>query len=185
MTVRSETPPAGFAQEMEDPAREGREPVESFALPRRRARLGFSLVEITLALGIIAFAFVTVFGLLPAGLRAFRQAMDVSIGSQIIQRVLNDAEQTDFSQLISQVRYFDDQGNELTGRQGAIYHVNLVVTKNPVFPGAPENDSLARVAVQVANNPGNRPLQSDSVTNLWTDPVVPMLTFATFVAKQK
>ena len=89
---------------------------------------GFSLVEVTLAIGIVAFAFVALFALIPVGLTTFRQAMDTSVGAQIVQRVVSDAEQTDFDLLVNgglggttggdtyyllPLRYFDDQGNEL------------------------------------------------------------------------
>ena len=39
----------------------------------RRSRNGFSLVEVTLALGIMAFCLVALFGLLPAWLRFLRE----------------------------------------------------------------------------------------------------------------
>ena len=42
----------------------------------------FSLIEVTLALGIISFALVAVIGLLPTGLNAQRQAVNQSFGVQ-------------------------------------------------------------------------------------------------------
>lgn len=42
----------------------------------------FSLVEVTLALGIISFALVAVMGLIPTGLNTQRQAVDQSFGVQ-------------------------------------------------------------------------------------------------------
>ena len=50
---------------------------------------GFSLIEVTLSLGIIAFALVAVIGLLPAGLNSQKEAADQSHGVQ----VLNDLTQ--------------------------------------------------------------------------------------------
>jgi len=107
----------------------------------RQRRSGFSLVEVVLAVGVISFAFVAILGLLPAGLTQFRQAMDNSVASQIAQRILMDAQQSDFDVLIDSahnnpgsvtpirartfsasdtakstplyVRYFDEQGNEI------------------------------------------------------------------------
>lgn len=101
---------------------------------------GFSLVEVVLAVGVISFAFVAILGLLPAGLHQFRQAMDTSVTAQIAQRIIQDAQQTDFD-IITEVaapgkrdpksttaftatvypakgtprtvRYFDEQGNEV------------------------------------------------------------------------
>ena len=87
------------------------------------ATSGFSLVEVVLAIGVVAFAFVGIFALLPAGMGVFRQAMDTSVSAQIVQRIASDAVETDFDELISNspsgnyytlpVRYFDDQGSEV------------------------------------------------------------------------
>ena len=98
-------------------------------------RAAFSLVEVVMAIGIMSISFVTVFGLLPTGLNTFRQSVDTSIGSQVAQHVINDAQQADFSALITDYqntmlnadpkvgksnitglkayRFFDDQGNEV------------------------------------------------------------------------
>jgi uncharacterized protein (TIGR02598 family) len=88
-----------------------------------------------LAIGIVAVAFVALLGLLPTGLGLFRDAMNSTVSSQIAQRVLTDAQQTDFDILIDGIardentwddftfraptrarpalRYFDDQGTEV------------------------------------------------------------------------
>jgi uncharacterized protein (TIGR02598 family) len=86
-------------------------------------------VEVTLAIGIVAFAFVALFALLPVGLSTFRQAMDTSVTAQIFQRIVSEAQETDFDSLLASaelkgkgrnnqyyvfpLRYFDDQGNEV------------------------------------------------------------------------
>jgi uncharacterized protein (TIGR02598 family) len=95
-------------------------------------RSGFSLVEVTLAIGVIAFAFVALLGLLPVGLRTFHTAMDTSVGSQIAQRVAGELQETDYFTLLKSCspdlskfqdddgqvgslprRFFDDQGSEI------------------------------------------------------------------------
>src|SRR5436190_20884425 len=78
-------------------------PAETPVLPgyfRVRSTSGFSLVEVVLAIGVVSFAFVTLFGLLPSGLTMFRKAMDISVGAQIFQKIVDDARQTDFSTLV-------------------------------------------------------------------------------------
>ena len=84
---------------------------------------GFSLVEVTLAIGVVAVAFLALFSLLPVGMGLFREAMDTSVSAQIVQRVVGDATETEFEQLIANpasgnyytlpVRYFDAQGTEV------------------------------------------------------------------------
>ena len=50
-----------------------------------RSNSGFSLVEVSLAIGIIAFAFVALFSLMPTGLTTFRSAIDTSNETWIMQ----------------------------------------------------------------------------------------------------
>jgi uncharacterized protein (TIGR02598 family) len=97
---------------------------------------GFTLIEVAIAVGILAVALVALLGLLPGGMNTFRRAMDTSITAQIAQRILLDIQQADFDQVIDapatgidnvspyytftaptrgsrQFRYFDEQGVEL------------------------------------------------------------------------
>jgi uncharacterized protein (TIGR02598 family) len=105
-------------------------------LHRRSSAAGFTLVEVALAIGIVAFAFVALLALLPAGQHAFRQSIDVAVCGQIAQRIINEAQMSDFQSLIDATkiskestenftfrapmvtkpgfRYFDDQGRELS-----------------------------------------------------------------------
>jgi len=99
-----------------------------FSSARRSTTVsGFSLIEVALAIGVVAFAFVALLGMLPFGLSNLRKAMDVSIAAQIEQRVVSDVQETDFDTLLASkvetspdgqfyllaTRYFDDQGNEV------------------------------------------------------------------------
>ena len=129
----------------------------------------FSLVEVVLAIGIVAFAFVAILGLLPVGMTTFRQAMDTATGSQIIQRVINEAQQTDFPTLIKEPRlerYFDDQGNEVESLPESIYTVEVrvaAITQLPAESNLGESPSLATVMVKVVNNPGHDPDPFDTL----------------------
>ena len=107
--------------------------------PRRKAS-GFTLVEVSIAVGILAVALVALLGLMPAGMTNFRKAMDISTTAQIAQRILLDMQQADFDQIVDaandkggqsvhftftaptrgseQFRFFDEQGVELTSSNG-------------------------------------------------------------------
>jgi len=144
------------------------------------------MIELVLSLGVLSFAFVSLLALLPAGMSTVRKAIDASVTTQISQRIVNEAQQTDFATYIAKqpaVRYFDDQGDELPGQTHSIYQVNVRVTTAPTLPGAPSaNENLATVTVQIANNPGNKPLAEDS-DNLWaTTSGVPMVAYSTVIA---
>jgi uncharacterized protein (TIGR02598 family) len=107
-------------------------------------RRGFSLVEVALAVAVLGLAIVGLFALLPSGISSFQKAMDTSVTAQIAQSILDDAQQTEFDQLIDranlppdpenlsycpenfsfrapsiatpQWRYFDTQGSEIRPR---------------------------------------------------------------------
>jgi uncharacterized protein (TIGR02598 family) len=194
---------------------------------RRRGVVGFSLVEVALAVAIIAVAYTGILALLPNGLNIFRQAMDATVSSQIIQRVLNEAKETDFNALIAgstgttnetilainsldpskgTVRWFDDQANELSSPNDAIYHVITRIMPATALPktgtATSDNANLATVTVQVANNPVNRPLafesggasdQNKPMRNLWngayqsnpSSKVVPVLTASAVISRNQ
>lgn len=111
--------------------------------PSRGKAAGFTLVEVSIAVGILAVAMVALLGLMPAGMTNFRKAMDVSTTAQIAQRILLDMEQADFDRIIDapltgpddispfftftspkrnanplQFRFFDEQGVELISPNG-------------------------------------------------------------------
>lgn len=133
----------------------------SLQRPGAAHRSGFSLVELVLAIGIVSFAFVSLFALLPVGLTTFRQTMDTTIGSQIVHRIINEAQQTDYTTLVATPtfdRYFDDQGNEVSSLDNSIYTAEISVTAPTPLPNTstPSSTSLATVIVKFANNPAHR-----------------------------
>jgi len=151
---------------------------------------GFSLVEVVMAIGVVSFAFMSVLGLLPVGMKTFRSAINTSVSGQIFQRIVNEAQQTDFDTLVGAapvVRYFDDQGNEAASADKAIYQVKtriLASTGLPAGAAAATNANLATITVQIANNPGNASLAMSN--NLWVPGAgVSILTHATMVARSK
>ncbi len=157
------------------------------SLPSRLLRLSgkqgaFSLVEVTLALGIVAFAFVSVLGLIPIGLNTFRNTMETSINSQIFQQVASDIQQTDFADLKQPqplpLRYFDDQGTAkgnaseaLTPAQMAsvIYQVNTVPRIPDPALGEPLSN-MATVLIEIVKNPANKPLTRSATGSILDDP---------------
>lgn len=120
---------------------------------------GFTLVEVTLAIGIISFAFVAMFGILPVGLNVSRQAMDTTIEAQIVQQLKTQALQTDFSQLgeLDQAAafYFDDQGKGVD-QAAAIYKAGYSsVALATRLPDGVSTSKLATVTISVLNTKGS------------------------------
>ncbi|MEA3209288.1 MAG: hypothetical protein QOE70_2345 [Chthoniobacter sp.] len=146
-------------------------PIVTPEIPSPR-QAGFSLVETALAVGIVAFAFVGLFALLPVGLSNFSIAVDDSVGAQIFQRVVSDVEQMEFDTLLSAgsgangefyplpIRYFDDQGNEVRAEDSIriIYHARIRVAKpGPANPQAAQTNftSLPAAPGQTRFSPRN------------------------------
>lgn len=141
----------------------------------------FSLVEITLAVGIVAFAFVSVFSLVPIGLDVLRVALDTSVRSQIVQRLVSEAQQTDFDVLQRNeqtLRYFDDEGTESSAVE-SIYTALLSVKPASESPSAAASPNLLTVTVKVAKNPGRaaQPFAPGSR--------IPFATHVAFVARNQ
>ena len=118
------------------------------------------MVEVVLAIGIVAFAFVPLFALIPVGMTTFRQSIDTIVTTQVVQRVINEEQETDFSVLINPsnaltTRYFDNQGDEVTTLGASLYVVQITVTPQTSLPNAPTASSnLATLVIKCAVNPG-------------------------------
>ena len=88
-------------------------PLSPSLAPKQRHAQGFSLVEVALALGIVAFAFVSLFGLLPTGLNVFRGAIDTSNETWIMQGLNSMIQVTEWAKLDDleqEVFYYNEEG---------------------------------------------------------------------------
>ena len=140
-----------------------------------------------MAVGVAAFALVALLGLLPSGLKTFKSTMDTAVGSQIAQRVFNDMQIADWKDLTNSIRYFDEQGTELTNSNtvNCIYWVqvnttNASGTNSTQFLGN-TSTNLMTITVMVANNPGGG--QAASAVFNSTNPNTQ--TFTTLIGRSK
>lgn len=150
-----------------------------FPVATRRidASHGFSLVEVVLALGIVGFAIVPLLGLLPTALGNFRSSIDRSATARIVERLGNEAKQSDFDAVGTSVddRFFDEQGNEICDSDKAIYQARVVVFD--------DNAHLKRLVIQVARNPGGQATLA-SEDGLWKEGgALPVATRSVFLAR--
>jgi len=86
----------------------------------------FSLIEVTLALGIAAFGLIAVFGLMPVGVQTNRNASSQTAATNIMTAVVADLRATptttgssaqfgiSYATIGTQVRYFDASGTAST-----------------------------------------------------------------------
>ena len=97
---------------------------------------GFSLIEVTIALGLITFAVVAVLGVLPTGLTSLRRAMDQTVEAQIVQTVGAQAVTGEFASVeTGGPLYFDEEGQAIaSGDTNTYYYKATLSTTNPVYP---------------------------------------------------
>lgn len=111
-----------------------------------------------MAIGIIAFAFIGIFQLLPIGLGVSRQAIDTTIEAQIAQQMKTQALQIDFSQLTNLSKlgklYFDDQGNPAESAATALYVGEFFVQNTTSLANGVQSSRLATVIVHVQSANG-------------------------------
>ncbi len=143
-----------------NPLNKSRPPCSNSAPGRFRAQRAFSLVEVTLALGIISFAFVAIFGMLPVALDTARDSIDRTRGAQIAQRLFAETQQTPFDQLgslVGSVFWFDGDGEEIAsatadsigGPAGYVYSATLAQSgagPGAAFSGTRTSTMLVKVA---------------------------------------
>lgn len=134
-------------------------------------------MEVVIALGIVGFAFVPLMGLLPTGMGAFRSSVDRSATARIVERLGNEAKQSDFDAVNDQVgdRFFDEQGNEVLLAKQAIYQAKMFVED--------DNKNLKRLLIQVARNPGGASILATE-NGLWKEGgTLPVATRSVFLAR--
>lgn len=131
---------------------------------------GFSLIEVTIALGVVSFALIALFGLLPTGLTTFRSSIDRSVASQIAQGILSNARQTEFTNLsaLAATNKYTDEGDDTTDVDKTIYVAIVDVYTNVLVPATPAftNPGIAKISVRVAKSPGGSlaPFTSNSTS---------------------
>jgi uncharacterized protein (TIGR02598 family) len=92
----------------------------------------FSLIEVVLALGIVSFAMVSIFGLICLGIGSVRQSLDSMVRTQIAQGIVSDAQLADFDNLADYHVYYDEDGNEVTAADTRqIYAVQVALSDLP------------------------------------------------------
>ena len=131
-----------------------------YALLARPPR-GFTLIEVTLAVGISAIALVGLLAMIPQGVMTMKQATDTAIEARIHQQLVAEIAQTDWQHRGkydyrapgSDVRFFDDQGIQIAkdSQQRAIYTVRLVL------PGADNGGS--KISRSLPERLGGKPGQ--------------------------
>jgi len=115
---------------------------------------GFSLVEVTLAIGIVAFAVLSCVGLNGVSLSSMREAKRTEISGRIFRTVLNEGLICDYTNLSSLqgTSYFDFEGTILSGAaamSAAPYQVDVEVKPVSFRDGGTAATNLASSSLLV------------------------------------
>ncbi len=123
----------------------------------------FSLVELTLAIGIAAFCLIAVFGLMPVGVQTNRNATSQTAATNVIAAVVADLRATPTTNATSsqfaitfgtaKTLYFDGAGQAATSL-GADSRYQLNITWNPSAPTGSRYADL-KVTWPAAATPAN------------------------------
>ena len=124
-----------------------------------RSKRGFSLVEVTLAVGIAALGIIAILGLMPQGLEMSRKTGEMTARRQIIEQIARDLEQRSWADLAAAastaIYYFDDQGAACDGgapTQAFISRVQVLPITTPVLPqGSTGEPYLRKAVIKIAN----------------------------------
>jgi len=138
---------------------------------------GFSLPEVTMAVGIASMAIVLLLGLIPSGLSSIRDASVTLSETRIFQQIVGEIQGADwgvssgdgsggpmsYSNLPAyngMRRFFDDQGTPLTENQAGSLRLSYVarVTLNAngsgvAVPGGAVSPNMVAVTIDVASIP--------------------------------
>ena len=102
-----------------------------------RSALGFSLVEVVMALGLCSFALVTLVSLTPVSLDSARHALEITRVAKAFQKVGSELTQSKFDSVeamtaTSQRWYFDYDGNATDKVSDRYYTVIATVNASPI-----------------------------------------------------
>ena len=114
------------------------------ARPKSLAANGFTLVEVSIALGLISFALIAMIGVMQTGLSVLHDANQKTIDAQILQQVssamaVNTASNrpafsVNIGTSASYTLYFDPDGDLLSTSTGARYSA-VLQDQAPALPG--------------------------------------------------
>ena len=127
---------------------------------------GFTLVEVLLALGIVSFAFMALCGMLPVGLKTYRDAMDATCRANIVRVISAELAQAPYATIDAwngQERFFSDQGLEVASAAAARFRVKYVNILSGTSLFGAINSSLKPVTIEISAVQGGSSLSRVTV----------------------
>jgi uncharacterized protein (TIGR02598 family) len=140
--------------------------------PLARFPRGFSLIEVTIALGVFAFAMIPIIGLVSSGMKSLRGSMDDGVRGEIVRKVVAEAGRVPYTNLSSfngTNFYFDDEGVQ----QASSNAQTIFVASNSIYAATPPSlitadtniAQLLRVTVRHFADTNNKTVYSQLILN--------------------
>lgn len=143
---------------------------------------GFSLVEVTIAMGIVATVMVALLALLPYGMDNIREAKGTQVQARIANEIVGELQVADWGKepnyaklnaYNGKVLRYDGEGTEIgdtsaNNKQDTIYKakIEVPVTREVLLPGQggqkDQGRYLRRVTIKIAFAPNDREVDFDS-----------------------
>jgi uncharacterized protein (TIGR02598 family) len=127
----------------------------------RCRKKAFTLVEVTLALGVVSFALLSLLGLVPMGLVAVRESAQQVACSHIVQKLGGDLamiSRDEVAEYISESRFFDANGKPLPAGSEVAVFVAEFDAGTLKYPGSVKLADLrdhTRIVVTIARAQGS------------------------------
>lgn len=138
------------------------------SIPPTLSSRAFTLVEVTMALGIASFAILSMLGIMVVGLNTMRGAIDTTVQAQIVQQVVGSLKQANFSTLSTNAWSwkYDDRGVVVKTDDAKVYSASVQVA-NATLSGGTQNANLVKATVTISNlaEPGRPYIFSTYVAN--------------------
>lgn len=123
---------------------------------------GFSLVEVALAIGLLAFALLPIMGLLPVAMNVSRDAIDRASEVRMLQSIRADVLASDSDAMLqAKVHFFDMQGNSLvdlpdeSDAGASYYEVTRGTPTSTALPGGQSSAHLRTIHITLLRHPQN------------------------------
>jgi uncharacterized protein (TIGR02598 family) len=148
----------------------------------RRPAFGFSLVEVTVAMGIVATVMVALLALLPYGMDNIREAKGTQVQARIANEIIGELQVMDWgkepnfskaSDMDGKILRYDGEGTRIEDtsekdKQDTIYKakIELPMNEEVLLPGQGgqkgQGRYLRRVTIKIAFAPGDREIDFNS-----------------------
>jgi uncharacterized protein (TIGR02598 family) len=115
----------------------------------------FTLIEVTIALGISSFAILSILGVMAVGMRTMGGAVDATVQAQITNDVVGNLKQVNFTELTkagsSLAWRYDDRGLSVgnTGTAEEVYSASAEILP-ATLSGGSANPNLVRVSILIS-----------------------------------